>query len=80
MYSRSVSGKVAPRSTKAIAPKNAIMPPTNQGVIINKGFRYECSKSKIVMKIASPIIIAAIILVQWKAQSLLSNFWSEKLN
>jgi hypothetical protein len=64
MYSRSVSGKVASSSQKSIAPKNAIIAPTNQSASINKRFRYESSRSTVFLKITSPVIIATTILVQ----------------
>ncbi len=73
IYSPPASGKVAPNSPKAIAPQNAIIPPANQSVSINKGFPRKPIIKPEVVKIPAPMIFAITILVTGKSPSFLDS-------
>jgi hypothetical protein len=73
IYSPPASGKVAPSSPKAIAPQNAIIPPTNQSESINKGLPRKPIIKPEVVKIPAPIIFATTMLVTGKSPSFLGS-------
>lgn len=73
IYSPPASGNVAPNSPNAIAPQNAIIPPTNHRDNINTGLPIKSITKPEVVNIPAPIMFAITMLVTGNNPSFLDS-------